>query len=193
MITLKIREPGFTVAIPGLKVFRTPADIDISKLDIRVISMYLKTSGITKYEIVAESDAGHKEVYTKKDFDVIKAKKKQKVDPDKKRIDRIEQMLEVLVSREVGKTSPDEEQINNKLDRLEKLFKNTKSQVQIIDKGQARRSSKNEEPDIEELDSFIPEIDVSDLKLSSGEKKTIKQDSDDLEDTADMLSGLIRK
>ena len=74
MIKLKIKEPGHTVAIPGLKVFRSPVDVDISKLDIRVVSMYLKSSGIEKYEIIAEMD-GNKETYTQKDFDLPKKKK----------------------------------------------------------------------------------------------------------------------
>lgn len=189
MITLKIKEPGFTVAIPGLKVFRTPADIDISKLDIRVVSMYLKTSGITKFEIVAENDSGHQERYTKKDFDVVEAKKKVVPNKETERIDRIEKMLELLVSREVDKTSTEKEQINNKLDRLEKIIKTSQTTTRVVE----RVKDKDDEPEIEELESFIPEVDISDMKLSSGNTKTIKQDADDLEDSADMLSGLFRR
>lgn len=189
MITLKIREAGHTVAIPGLKTFRTPADIDISKLDIRIISMYLKTSGITNYKIVAESDQGHKEIYTRKDFDMIENKKPIKQDVKMtKRIDKIEKILETLVIREAGKTSTEKEQ-NNKLDRLEKLIKKQNTKTIFV----SNESTKvdGDDPEIEELDSFIPDVDVSEMKIKS-DIKTIKQETDDLEDAADMLSGLTK-
>lgn len=193
MITLKIKEPGHTVAIPGLKVSRSPVTLDISKLDIRIVSMYLKTSGIEKYEIVAETPQGGMETYTHKDFDVIE-KRKPEVDQSHltNKINKLERMMEVLLSRELGKTSPDKEQINNKLDRLEKLFK--QGTIQVVDKTPARQEIlKGGEPEIEELDSFIPEVDISDMKLSSDNIKTVKQDDDGLEDAADMLSGLMRR
>lgn len=191
MITLKISEPGHTVAIPGLKVFRTPATIDISKLDIRIVSMYLKTSGIEKYEITAKTQ-DKKEVYTKKDFDEVEKKKpkqKQKVNPS--RIDRIEKMLEVLVTQQVSNLDPEKEQINKKLDRLERLMK-SKGMTQVTRDSKTKKSMADIEPEIEELEAFIPEIDVSDMKIKS-DIKTVKQDDDSLEDTADLLSGLIKK
>lgn len=183
MITLKIHEPGHTIAIPGLKVFRTPADIDISKLDIRVVSMYLKTSGIEKYEIVAESKES-KEIYTKQDFDVVEKKPSN----DNSRIDRIEKMLEVLVTKQVSNLTPEKEQINNKLDKLEKLIANQSKKTVIV----PSKRGESIEPEIEELEAFIPEVDVSDMKIKSDVKK-VKQDDDGLEDAADLLSGLIKK
>lgn len=182
MITLKITEPGLTVAIPGLKVFRTPATIDISKLDIRIVSMYLKTSGIEKYEIVAETQKT-KEIYTKQDFEIAEQKKE-----DTSRIDRIEKMLEVLVSKQAGELTPEKEQINNKLDKLEKLIANQSTKTVVV----KNKTSEYDEPEIEELESFIPEVDVSDMKIKSDVKK-VKQDDDGLEDAADLLSGLIKK
>ena len=190
MITLKIKEAGHTIAIPGLRVTRSPVNLDISKLDIRVVSMYLKTSGIEKYEIVAENPQGEKETYTHKDFDVIK-KVEPKQDEVTDKIKKLEGMMEILLSRELDKSPSNKEQINNKLDNLEKLFK---SGVQVVDKSPARREIlKGDEPEIEELDAFIPEVDTSDMKLSSDNIKTVKQDDEGLEDAADALSGLIRR
>ena len=192
MITLKIKEAGHTIAIPGLKVMRSPVELDISKLDIRVVSMYLKTSGIEKYEIVAKTPQGEKETYTNKDFDVVeKRKSKPKQSDADIKIKKLESMMEILLARELGKSSENKEQINNKLDNLEKLFQ---SGIQVVDKSPARRDIlKGGEPEIEELDSFIPEVDISNMKLSSDNIKTVKQEDDGIEDAADALSGLIRR
>jgi len=187
MIKLKIKEPGHTVAIPGLKVFRSPVDVDISKLDIRVVSMYLKSSGIEKYEIIAEMD-GNKETYTQKDFDLPK-KKKVKPQKDDARFGRLEKMMEILIARDLGKSDTDSEQINNKLDKLEKLFNSDRGASRVVNKPKGGRI----EPEIEELDSFIPEVDISDMKLSSENIKKVKQEDDGQEDAADILSGLMRR
>ena len=192
MIILKIKEAGHTIAIPGTRVSRSPISLDISKLDIRVVSMYLKTSGIEQYEIVAESPQGDKETYTRKDFDVTEKKKVEpKQDDVVDKIDKLEQMMKVLIDRESSKSSSDKEQINNKLDKIEKLFKH---EVQAVDKTPARREViKRGEPEIEELDAFIPEVDISDMKLSSENIKTVKKDDEGNEDAVDMLSSLIRR
>jgi hypothetical protein len=193
MITLKIKEVGHTVAIPGLQVARSPVILDISKLDIRVVYMYLKTSGIEKYEIIAETSQGLKENYTQEDFDVFEKQKPDSKQKDlNKKFAKLEKMMKILLSRETGNTIPDKEQINNKLDRLEKLFKDG---IQFVDKTPARRKIlKGDEPEIEELNSFIPEVDISDMKLSSDNIKKVKKDEDDgLETSVDMLSDLMRR
>ena len=152
--------------------------------------MYLKTSGITKYEIVAENDEGAKEVYTQKDFNLPK-KRKPKTKKESRsdaRFEKLEKMMEVLLSREVGNDSSNEEQIYNKLDKLEKLVKTGGGTRPVQTK-----DFENLDPEIEELDSFIPEVDISGMKLNSDNIKTVEQDNDDLEDAADMLSGLTRR
>ena len=83
MIILKIKKPGYTIAIPGLSPSRSPVEVDISKLDIRVVAMYLKSADISEYEVVADTGKGLKEVYTEKDFE---AKEESKGDPYKKEI-----------------------------------------------------------------------------------------------------------
>jgi hypothetical protein len=193
MITLKIKEAGHIVAIPGLQVVRSPVIMDISKLDIRVVYMYLKTSGIEKYEIIAETSQGLKKNYTQEDFDVFEKQKPDSKQKDlHKKFAKLEKMMKILLSRETGNTIPDKEQINNKLDRLEKLFKDG---IQFVDKTPARRKIlKGDEPEIEELNSFIPEVDISDMKLSSDNIKKVKKDEDDgLETSVDMLSDLMRR
>jgi len=183
MIILKIKQPGHTLAIPGLPVFRSPVEIDISKLDVRVVAMYLKSSDIETYEIVAETN-NQKEVYTKKDFEVEEPKKKSNIDKEdwQKRFNRVESMLEKLltVPRHERKF---EEQIVNTLDKLE----------HIIDVSPSKVSNKYKDPEIEELDSFIPDVDIKGMKVQSSDNiKKVKQDSG-IEDSANMLAGLMKK
>jgi len=165
MIILKIKTSGHTIAIPGLPAFRSPVEVDISKLDIRVVAMYLKNSGIETYEIVAETKA-HKEVYTKKDFDTEDTPEEKEDGVWKQRFSRLETMLEKITTNSSYKSISQEQTINK---------------------------IKKDEPDIEKFDSFIPEVDISDMMISfSDNVKTIKQDKG-IEDSADILAGLMKK
>ena len=91
MITLKIKKAGYTIDIPGLAACRTPVEINISKLDIRVVAMSLKTAGISEYEIVADIGKGVKEVYTKQDFE--KKQKDIEIENIDKRFNKKEKMI----------------------------------------------------------------------------------------------------
>lgn len=190
MIKLKIRKPGHTISIPGLKPCRSPVDIDISKLDIRVIEMYLNTAGIKDYEIVAESNKGVVEVYTEKDFKLKQKKKKSDLEYKSemnKRFDRLESViLNLLSKKEVSKTPLEKEQINNQLEKLETITK------QILETQSVKRVEHQDgmEPVIEEIDSFIPDIDISNMTLISSDVKVIEKDNEELEDAAEMLSKL---
>ena len=191
MITLKIKQAGHTIAIPGLPVFRSPVEVDISKLDIRVVAMYLKTDGITDYQIVAEKDK-QREVYTRKDFEVLDKQKLVKKDAAfDRRFNRLEKMLEILLTKETGNMSSDKEQIIKKIENLEKKI-STINISNITSKLTKNKTKKNEDSEIEEL-SFIPDIDVSDLRMSKSENvREIKQDND-FEESADLLAGLLKK
>lgn len=190
MIKLKIKKPGHTIAIPGLKPCRSPVDIDISKLDIRVIEMYLNTAGINDYEIVAESNKGVVEVYTEKDFKLKQKKKKPDLEYKSelnKRFDRLESViLNLLSKKEVSKTPLEKEQINNQLEKLEIITK------KILETQSVKRVEHQDgmEPVIEEFDSFIPDIDISDMTLMSSDVKVVEKDNEEIEDAAEMLSKL---
>lgn len=54
MTKLVIRKPGFFINIPGITPFRTPAKIDISRIDIKLIISCLNKNGIIEYEIEDE-------------------------------------------------------------------------------------------------------------------------------------------
>ena len=188
MITLKIMEAGHIIEIPGVRMVRSPVKINISKVGISKVIMYLKKSGIEKYEIVSENSKGKNKIYTQNDFDDVKI---QKQDDANSKINKLESMIEFLLSRELSRSSVDKEQINNKLDKLGSIFKRG---IQIVDKSDARKSIfEGDEPEIEEIDCFVPEVDTSDMKLKSDNIKVVKQESNDNEESSDMLSGLIRR
>lgn len=194
MITLKIKEAGHTIDIPGLKVCRSPVNLDISNLDIRVISMFLKTSGIEKYEIIAEAKSGEKEIYTKSDFEVVEKRKVLPVNKDiETRFNRLEKMMETLLLKQTSKLTLEKEQITNKLDKLERLLHVSKQRdIQSSDKPSTKKGKLNKDPEIEELNSFIPDVDIKDMKIKS-DIKTIKQEDDNVGNTVDLLFDLIRK
>lgn len=183
MITLKIKKSGHTVDIPGLPTCRSPVEFDISKLDIRVVAMSLKTAGISEYEIVADIGKGVKEVYTKTDFEGKEKVKVPELKELNKRFNKLENMLNLLLTQKQGSSDLEKEQITNKLDNLEKLIAQ-KSSIKTF---------KGNEPEIEKFEAFIPDIDTSQMKISSKSLKTIKQDSEDLDDSVDMLSSLMKK
>lgn len=190
MITLKIKKPGYIIDIPGIPTCRTPAEVNISKLDMRSVVMYLNSSDISDYEIVANTKKGDREVYKKEDFEVKgKKPKKQKpketkVDNLSERLSRIEEVISLLAQK--GNSEPQKEQITDRLDKIEKLLIESVSTPKVLKK-------KKEEPVIEELDSFIPDIDLSEMKIESKNLKSVKQDSSDIDDIADVLSGIIKK
>lgn len=192
MILLKVKTPGLLVSIPGLPVFRTPAEVDVSKVDIRIVHMYLTTAGVEEYEIVAESKHGDKEVYKREDFDDEKSNPKDKKNGNlDKRLENLELLMTKLLEKERNDKSVDSEQITNKLSNLEKL-------VTVFSKEPSKDSKKsdsiptNKEPVIEELDSFIPDIDISDMTIKA-KVKTMKKDGMLISDNADILSNIVKK
>ena len=193
MITLRVREKGHLLEIPGLAPFRTPADIDVSKIGIRNVIGHLQVNGITDYEIVAVSPQGDKEVYKREDFEPEKKKKKKKIDPYRKQIesrfDKLEKMISMLFNREMkGKEESNKEQITEKLERLERISEEIlkKHKFDGIIYGDVKKRVRDSE------DSFIPEIDIDSLKLRSSSVKSVKQDQkEEIDDAADSLSKLL--
>jgi len=189
MLILKIMEKGLYLEIPGLLPTRTPAEINITKCDLSLVSTYLRKNGITKYQILSESESGknsQSKIPNMKDSSL-----NQRV--INKRFTRLEQMMQQLIEKELGNDEPNSEQITDKLDNLEgivtKILK-TKPVTQVIDR--TGKPIKTDEPEIEELeDKFIPKIDTSNLKIKGKSKKSVKKDEIDLDDSADLLSRIM--
>ena len=79
MITLKLKiaDRGLIVEIPGIAPVRTPADIDISKIDINLVVAHLRKAGINNYKIVSVIGDGTEKVVSIPQ--VLKKKVKEKL------------------------------------------------------------------------------------------------------------------
>lgn len=190
MITLRVKEKGHLIEIPGLAPFRTPADIDVSKIGIRKVIGHLQVNGITEYEIVAIGPKGDREVYNRHDFEP--KKKKKKVDPYKKeiesRFDKLENMILSLFTREKKRNDDlNKEQITETLDRLERMSEEILKERKTV--GVIYKESKRK---VDDEVAFIPKIDIEGLKLRSSSVKSLKQDQKEaIDDAADSLSNLL--
>ena len=82
MITLKLKiaDRGLIVEIPGIAPVRTPADIDISKIDINLVVAHLRKAGINNYKIVSVIGDGTEKVVSIPQ--VLKKKVKEKYSSD---------------------------------------------------------------------------------------------------------------
>jgi len=194
MIILRIKEKGHLIDIPNRPPFRTPAEIDISKGDIRAIVGYLKVYNIQDYEIIA-STKDTKEIYKAEDFNppkkkaIEKAKKKPKQNKKlEKRVDRMEKILEKLYEKTSDDSGKNVEQIND----LEQFRKDILGAINKINVVNVPEKTVSEEVEDESVQPFIPEIDTEGMKIrSQGKHKTLKRDTD-TDDAADALSKLLK-
>ena len=175
MLTLKITEKGHYIDLPGMAPFRTPANINVSKIPLNVLILKLKVYNITEYEIVSEFGE-QKIVYKKEELEKIKEEDLNKMDKKfvkhfDKRLNKLENMIKnLIVPQEKSEVNIniDKEQIKNVI-------------TEMLDQ------SIKKESDTEEEDMFIPPVNVDGMKLKSSEHTIIKQD-ENLEDSADLLS-----
>ena len=91
-IKLTIRERGRFVEIPGLAAFRTPAKVDVTKINLSMLIQALHSCGINNYELISEDEKG-KTVYVGKDPITKLPEKKQKEPELDNRLDRMEDLL----------------------------------------------------------------------------------------------------
>jgi hypothetical protein len=185
MIILRIREKGHYLEIPGITPFRSPADVDISRVNPSMVISHLKQNGMENFEIISETATGEKKIYKADDFKNMKEekpKKSNKIDKLEKRFGRLENLITKLIERGLGNSTDNSEQINRKLDSLEELIIQKQPSV-IIKKGEKG------EPQVEDLDTFIPNIDIDSFKVKGKEaEKSVKQDKSDIDENADLLS-----
>jgi hypothetical protein len=182
MIILKVKEKGTVIDIPGTKKARSPADIDITKVNINFVTMYLRKQGIKNYEII--STMGEKQALPSSP-----KKRRAKKENFESRFNKLESLIVNLLGRKQSTPQPNSEQITNKLKKLEKLSE------EIIRKQSSGVpvSTKSDEPVIEELDDmFIPEIDIGGMSVKGSTTKTLQSDSDEAGETADLLSSIVK-
>lgn len=194
MLILKITDKGLYVEIPGALPTRTPAEIDISRCNLSVVDMYLRKNGIKKYQILS-GENGHTLKPTPPKME--DASIDQKV--INKRFSNLERMMAQILEKQQDNKKGNSEQITNKLENLESLAKKLLAkEPKVIEKvvqtsvKTSKAGTINDEPQIEELDEkFIPSIDVSKMKIKGTSKKTLKQETQDIDDSVDLLSRIM--
>ena len=189
-LILRIREKGFYVSFPGVPPTRTPADLDITKCNINIVLSYLRSTGIKDFHIISKNQLEGERIIKSKDILNISPKKEKQPSDNKeveKRLSNLENMIGKLLTKDNGISK---DHIKNKLDFLEVLIKNLNISEQNID---SKPVVKNE-PEIEELDTFIPGIDISNLSMrGNSTEDIIKQDINSIDDSANLLSNLLNK
>ncbi|GAG05880.1 unnamed protein product, partial [marine sediment metagenome] len=53
MITLKVKDSGFMVELPGIAPFRSPAQVNITNIKLSHVITALKNLGVQDYEIIS--------------------------------------------------------------------------------------------------------------------------------------------
>jgi hypothetical protein len=187
-LILKIKEKGFYINIPGVPPTRSPTDLDITKINLNLVLSFLRSSGIEDFTIISKTESEERIIRSKDILFDKKEKGKIVVDNKEveKRLDRLENMISKLISTKSDSISKD--QIKNKLDFLEVLIKNINIPEQNI-----QYETKGKEPEIEEFETFIPEINVSGLLMKGDYSKEIIQSNNDIDETANLLSKLLNR
>ena len=188
-LILRIKEKGFYVSFSGVPPTRTPADLDITKCDINIVLSYLRSTGIKDFHIISKNQLEGERIIKSKD--IINISKKEKQPSNNKevenRLSNLENMIGKLLTKDNGISK---DHIKNKLDFLEVLIKNLNISEQNIDD----KPIVKKEPEIEELDTFIPEIDISNLSMKGNSTENIiKQGTNNIDDSAALLSNLLNQ
>lgn len=189
MVILVINTPGLTITIPGLKTVRSPVEIDISKLNISLVSTYLKGAGITDFHIISNKGIDDK-VYKKYNWKDL-SKKEQNI---KETVvdNTVNSILERFINsnaqpKEVNVNTKDlEEKLSIFTKTIEKLIKQVPSTITVTGVVQSSER-KDEVPDDEK---FIPEIKNGEMSIRGDNiAKTVESnDPQDISDIVGMLS-----
>jgi len=175
MIILKIKQSGQVISIPGIPECRSPVEIDISKLDIRIVIMHLNNNNITDYEIIS----GEKPKKPKQ----IKTQLSPKINKNNSTSKRLELLEKIIINNFQPQNNDNKirEHILNRIDDLEnRLIKN-----KINIKNESQSTYNNSDPEINTF--FIPEIDIENMKISTSDKfQEVKQEID-FEESAGIL------
>jgi hypothetical protein len=172
MITIKINDPGHTIKFPRMNEVRTPCKINISEKNLNSSILELKRLGISKYVIISND-----ETIKTKEFKPKPINKETKV----------------IIKEQIIKTE-DHSNLEKRFGVLEELLKQALNKPsQIINKyGSSEEEIINEDSIIEEVDDFIPSIDLEGMEIKGSSFKTQKSTSD-AEETSKLLSKITKK
>lgn len=176
MLRLIIKTPGYFLSVPGVKPkLRSPLSVDISKSNIDMVIKYLNQEGVSDYNIVSN--------YEDIDYNI---KKNNTTVVSKKENPSIKETTIIKESLETKKLENQMKDIQNLLKKMIDKNQDNISSTSISDNTNNRIQQKNKDDD---LDNFIPKIDLSNMDIRPSKTKVIKK-SDDSD--IDLISDLLR-
>jgi len=188
MTVLKVKEKGHLLNIPGLMPVRSPVEINIRKCNIDLVITSLRRQGIKSYEIIETDDKSVKKVERKQSVKTVVEEDKSYKEEINKKFSNLENMISELIVNRTGNTDENKEQITDKLDTLEVLTRHllNKQRDDMLEEKLLK-----DEPEIEELDKFIPEVNIKGMELKGNTTKTTIQQDEVDPDNLDLLSKLL--
>ena len=139
---LLIKESGLFINIPGIPKFRTPAKIDISRVDENLIIAELKKHGVKTYQIFNE-----------------KYEEKPVVEK-KKIVESIPIVNNYYINSESENLKEDIKNQQKSIDNIEKLLQEFLTSKPKINK----KIEDKKKIEIDEPEDFIPAIDIGKIK-----------------------------
>jgi len=186
MVILIINKPGLTISIPGLKVVRSPVEIDVSRVNVNLVLTYLKSEGISDYHLISNKDIDTRlyQKYTWKNLSKKEQNIKESINDSNVNTILERFMSSTSQSKEVTVNTKDlEEQLSIFTKTIEKFIKQIPSTITIAG-GQTQ--VKDEVPDEEK---FIPEIKNGEMSIRGSNIAKVVEDNDpqDISDIVNIL------
>jgi len=179
MLILTKNDKGHFINIPGLPPLRTPVNIKADRIDLRLAEIALRRANIKNYQIIAVEEVHEPK---KEEISYVEIPVKEN---DNNKIAKLEGMVEMLLSSEIEKTTGNREQINERLDKFERILleRTNRQPIEVHSK---------DDPIVEELDvMYIPEVDIEGMTLKGDSNKEIIKQDQDFDEDADLLANLL--
>jgi hypothetical protein len=173
MITLKIKEPGYTINLPGIHNIKTPVEINVSKLSADLVISTLRKIGVSKFEII---NSEKRKIPLPKSSEV-------KQEPESKTVPPIIERIYV----------PDDgAEVKSRLDKIEILLSKFVNDNTNTNKHQEVKIKKEKES--EEKINYVPPVDISGFKSRGAiSHKTTKGTYNNTEEAASLLKSITNK
>jgi hypothetical protein len=158
MVKLLIKTKGMFINIPGLIPFRTPAEVDITKVNINLVVSELKKNGIEKYKIISDDSISSERTINKM---IVKRNSVR---------DNVTEIEKVDESNEILKNIKNQQKSILKIEGLLEKFLNSDI---LTSKTSYERKRTEEETSFtkpkkkfdDSVDDFIPSINLENIKV----------------------------
>jgi len=188
MVLLIINKPGLTIEIPGLRSTRTPAEIDISKINLNVVVTYLHKMSVKDYQIISsdKKDSRTYEKYVWKDL----VKKEQNNDQSINVDNILSSFIQSNIPYEVQVNTKElEEKLSKFTSVLERLIGQVPTTITVTSSGETTKELNKEKTPDEE--TFIPSIkNDSEMSLRGSISKVVVEEDQNVLEVADLLRGV---